>query len=362
MKIAFVIYGLGAGGAERAVTGLANHWTCKHDVVIITLVKTDPFYKLDLRVRQQYCLKTQQINTNFVKSSINVSRRILRLIKILKKEQPDVLLSFTTTPNIYAIWMGKLLKIPCIISERANHNVDKLPKTQEKVRNFSYRRLYKLIVQTQGNKKYYKALIPENKIVVIPNGVSENLQKSKKVKLENKEKIILNVGAFRDGKAQDDLIKAFAKVNNNQWQLIFLGDGPNLGKFKMLARQLNIFERIQFLGAKKNVADYYNKASVFVFTSRHEGFPNALLEALYFGLPSISTDCPHGPSDLIKDGTNGFLVSVGNQEELCNKLNLLLDREDLRYALGKAAAVRSKKYEISTIAEQWMNVIESVIA
>ncbi len=361
MKIAFLIHSLGAGGAERAVTGLANFWAEEHEVSIITLVKTVPFYKLNSKVSLLYCIEKPLQTTNIFKSSKNIFLRIVRLKNILKHLKPTIVLGFMMKTNIYAIWTTKLLNIPCIVSERANHNINKLPKTQEIIRNFSYKYTRKLVVQTSGNKRYYESNLHSNKIAVIPNGVSENLQMERKVFEKARENIILNVGAFRKGKAQDVLIRAFAKIPNIDLRLIFVGDGANLAHCRILAKELGIAEKVEFLGAKKNVSDYYKMAQMFVFTSKHEGFPNALLESLYFGVPSISTNCPHGPSDLIEDGINGFLVPVGDVDALALKIEELMRSTELQEKFRNAALESTKKYEIEAIALQWMELVKAVV-
>src|SRR5690606_22940547 len=105
-------------------------------------------------------------------------------------------------------------------------------------------------------------------------------------------------------------------IKNEDWALHIIGDGVNRNAYESLIKSLNIEHKVKLLGNKTNVDTYYNESSVFVFTSRFEGFPNALTEAMYFGLPSISTDCPSGPSELITDGYNGFLISVEDQQAL----------------------------------------------
>ncbi|MET7030263.1 glycosyltransferase family 4 protein [Sediminicola luteus] len=361
MKIAFVIYGLGSGGAERSVTGLANYFVNQHQVSIITLVKTTPFFELDPKVRLHYCLEQPKERTNPIQSITNGMVRIHRLVKLLKTEEAEVAISFMHTSNIYTIWAAKWLNLACVISERANHDVASLPKIQELLRNFSYPYSSRLIVQTEGNRKYYQKIIPSNQIEIIPNAVSFDL-KSKRQLLKNfSEKTILNVGAFRKGKAQDVLIRAFAKLSNTSWRLVFIGSGTDIDLYKALAVELGVSERIEFKGEQKDVSYYYNKASMFVFTSEHEGFPNALLEALYFGIPSISTDCPHGPADLITDGVNGFLIHVGDHEALVRKIDTLIEDQELQKSFSKKAIEQSSQYEIENIAKKWMVVIKSVL-
>lgn len=361
MKIAFVIYSLGTGGAERAVSGLANYLINSNEISIITLVKSTSFYDLDGNVQLLHCLGATQTHTNIFKSFFNGGRRINHLIKHLKSVKPDVVISFMHTSNIYSIWACKWLSIPCIISERANHAVDKIPTNHERLRNLSYPHCSKLIVQTRGNQNYYSKILPLDKISIVPNAISSIIKSNRAFKGGNKERFILSVGSFKNGKAQDVLIKAFAQLpNSSNWRLVFLGEGQNLVKFKMLVNELGLAGKVDFKGAQKDVPFYYNRAAMFVFTSEHEGFPNALLEALYFGIPSISTNCPHGPADMITEGENGFLVPVGDVNALVEKMRLLMESIELQEKFRKNALESTKKYEMEKIAAQWMEVIKAV--
>lgn len=361
MKICFLIYSLGSGGAERAVTGLANHWVKHHEVSIITLVKSKPFYQLADSVNLVYCLKEVKSTTTIKSSILDGFKRISRVIALVRQANSNVVLSFMLTSNIYAIWAAKWLHLPCIISERSNHDINRIPKIHEIIRNFSYRFANTLVVQTNGNKTYYDSVLKKVPKKIIPNAVASDL-KSYRVLDENKEKLILNVGSFKNGKAQDVLIKAFARLQPRDWRIVFLGDGPNLEKYKILASELGVEDRIDFKGAKKNVSAYYNQAKLFVFTSEHEGFPNALLEAMYFGLPSISTNCPHGPADMISDGENGFLVPVGGVDILAEKMELLMNSEALQDKFRNNALKSTQKYEMEAIAHKWMEVIKTATA
>lgn len=361
MKIVFFINTLGSGGAERAVSGLANHWVDKHDITIITFVKMTPFYKVDSKITLKYCLEQPKTYDNVFQSTKDGILRFKKLHSHLKIIKPDVVLSFMITANVYAIWACKWLKIPSIVSERANHAIDLLPQRHVQIRNVSYRHAARLVVQTRGNAEYYATWLTPGKIMIVPNAVANDLKAKRLVSKNSPKKTILNVGSFKDGKAQDTLIRAFARLPEHNWRLVFLGKGPNLEKFKALAKQLGVADRIFFDGAQKDVASYYNNATMFVFTSEHEGFPNALLEALYFGLPSISTNCPHGPADMISNGNNGFLVPIGDEVVLGKKMELLMKDEILRQTFSQNALESTKKYEMEHIAAQWIQVIDEVI-
>lgn len=360
--IAFVIYNLESGGAERVITELANSFVSDYKVFIITLVKTKPFYKLNSEVNLLYCSEKVKNRTNPLKSIVDGVSRVRTLTEIIKKNNIQLIIGFMTTSNIYAIWASKLCRIPCIVSERANHEIYKLPKLQTLIRDISYKLCNYLVVQTSANKHFYSKKLSPSKIIVIPNPIANALATKRTPKL-NKSKcnIILNVGSFKKGKAQELLISAFANIDNRGWQIIFVGDGPTKQKNLNLTKKLNLKQQISFVGKQKNIHEFYNNASLFVFTSEHEGFPNALLEALYFGIPTISTNCKHGPSELITNKKNGFLIPVGDQNMLQKKLSELMENEVLQNKFKENAMKTTERYQLDFIADVWRNYIEKLL-
>ncbi|MGP1993433.1 glycosyltransferase [Zobellia laminariae] len=361
-KIAFVIYSLESGGAERVVTELANTLILDYDITIITLVKTTPFYKLNPKVSLLFCSENLKNDTTLVKSISDGVNRVRTLYKILKKNNIQLVISFMTSSNIYSIWAAKLSGIPCIVSERANHEIFKLPKPLEIIRDLSYKFSDFLVVQTEANKAFYSRKLTSSKIIVIPNPIAESLSNKRNNEFYNtKENIILNVGSFKKGKAQELLIRAFANIENDSWQVIFVGDGPTKQENINLTKKLDIEKKIHFVGKKHEIDVYYNRARLFVFTSEHEGFPNALLEALYFGIPTISTNCKHGPADLITDKENGFLIPVGNQDILEKRMIQLMTDEVLQKNLAENAMESTEKYKILSIVELWKEYITKLV-
>jgi len=128
-----------------------------------------------------------------------------------------------------------------------------------------------------------------------------------------------------------------------------------------LSKKLRLDRIVSFEGRKKEVVNYYRKASIFISTSRAEGFPNALLEAMSMGCACVATDCLTGPSEMIENCKNGFLVEVDNVENIKEKLELLLKNESLRNEFSTRAIEKSKKYDIDSIISKWEVYIEKII-
>ncbi|WP_179319869.1 glycosyltransferase family 4 protein [Winogradskyella helgolandensis] len=356
-KIAFVIGGLTPGGAERVITNLSNSLSEDFDVIIITFIESDPFYTLNNSVKVISCFKELSRPKSFV-DSIKLNYAILKSVsKITKNEKIDLLIGFITQANIKAVLASKLNRIPCLISERNDPLKSDIPKLWIILRKYIYPRANCLIVQTKKVKQVYEGMIKTKEMVVLPNPISSELSQLRKAYNTNREKIILSVGTFNDDKRQEKIISAFHELQLRDWKLLLIGDGPNTSKLKSLIKELNLSHKVKILPKVKNVHDYYNKASIFAFASKAEGFPNVLLEAMHFGLPSLSTDCNYGPSELINNGENGFLVPVDNQSMFVKKLGELVGNDDLKMSFSIKSKESTENFLDTYVSSSWKNLI-----
>ncbi|MEZ4796629.1 MAG: glycosyltransferase family 4 protein [Flavobacteriaceae bacterium] len=359
-KIAFLIYNLGSGGAERVLSSLANNFSDNYEVHIITIVNTPLFYPLNASIKMHYCRENEITKSNVLSSLSENIRLYKKIKKTLTIEHIDLLISFMTTSNVLGSLAAKSLNIPCIISERTNPSAIKLSFIWKRLVNYAYPKADIIAVQSQSVKSFYKKIIDEKKIVILPNPLSKELSALKNPEI-NRNNVILNVGRLVRSKNQDLLIKAFSKVNDGKWKLILVGDGPMLSEYKELVNKLDLEEKVEFVGKTKDVASYYNTSKIFAFTSKYEGFPNALIEAMYFELACVSTDCPSGPSEMINHEENGFLIPVGNQNLLETYLKKLMDNELLRISFGKKGYEKSTDFEEITVANKWKSLIEKLL-
>ena len=347
MKTAFLISSLNAGGAERVVSLLANELSLTNDIVIITLSKDEPFYKLNdsITIKQLGVLK---LGTNPLESIVSNLVLIYKVTLLIRSLKIKNLICFMTTSNVLGIIAGKLSNIKVTISERAN------PKFKDVgYWNFLRRKTYKLadrlVVQSEEISNYFKSIVDERKISIIPNPIKiVNSNKNKK------KKIILTVGRVDANKNQEQIIKSFSSVKQEGWKLIICGDGSLLSKLKELVIALNMNDAVEFKGIVKNIEKQYERASIFAFSSLSEGFPNVLLEAMNYGCACISTDCPTGPSMLIKNKVNGFLIPLADEVSYTNHLQKLIDDEKNRNMLVSNAKSGLEHYSLNKVAEQWI--------
>ncbi|PCJ95909.1 MAG: hypothetical protein COA50_08090 [Flavobacteriaceae bacterium] len=360
LKIAFLINKLGAGGAERVVTTLANKLSEYFTVYIITFSKNEPFYRLKKEIQVIPCFKQIKSSENFIEA-IKSNYLLLRQIKfIIKTNKINVLIGFMTTANVLATVVAKLNNIPVIISERNNPKKQSIPKFWKLLRNITYPFANYLVVQTSQIQHYFAKKIRKDRLLILPNPISSELTLNRDIKAI-KQNILLNVGSLTEQKGQDILIKAFALTNIDDWQLVIVGEGPKREKLEILIKELGIEKNVTLLGRIKEVHKMYNTSKIFAFSSLYEGFPNALIEAMYFGLPCISTDCPTGPSELIENEVNGYLTPLNDARELAEKLKLLMHDGKKRDLFGTRAMKSVEKFNTDKVVKEWRLLIEASI-
>ena len=348
MKIAFLISSLNAGGAERVLSLLANELSLTKDIVIITLSQDEPFYKLNDSITIKH-LGVLNSGTNPLKAILSNLVLIYKITSLIKSLRIKSLICFMTTSNILGIISGKFLSnINVTISERANPNFEDVGYW-----NFLRRKTYKLadrlVVQSEEISNYFKSIIDERKISIISNPIE--IIETNKLK---KRKIILTVGRVDANKNQEQIIRSFSKVKQEEWKLIICGDGTLLSKLKELVISLNMNDAVEFKGIVKNIERQYERASIFAFSSLSEGFPNVLLEAMSYECACISTDCPTGPSMLIKNNVNGFLIPLADEISYTNHLQKLIDEEKTRNIFVSNAKSSLEHYSLNKVAEQWI--------
>jgi len=276
------------------------------------------------------------------------------LRKQVKKIRSDALLSFGGKFNAFVLLSLFRLPVRVYISDRSRPSIS-YGKFLDWLNPKVYKRATGIIAQTEKAKEILYKRTGHPNISVIGNPLRISY-----TNIEKRKKIILNVGRFIFSKKQDLLISYFAQINPEGWKLCFIGDGINLNRVKELTSELGVEDRVIFYGEVNNVEEYYKESCVFAFTSVSEGFPNALGEAMAAGLACISFDCEAGPSDLINDGVNGFLIPECDHEAYIQKLRLLINDKSLREKLGARAKERISEYSFERIGKQYLDFFEEV--
>ncbi len=368
-KILFFIPNLGGGGAERIMSLLLNYFSDKLNVVAV-FFNDKHVYSLPSKCKVyyiDYALPKKGLFRKFM--------RLIRLRKIIKRETPDVVLSFLA--NLYLIVatiFPKRLNVKLVISERNSISYTLKYSRNSELKKIVSKMLYRfadiIIAVSDGVKKdLIKTLnLNETKIEVVYNPQDiEQIQRlaTQEVKhpwlIDKKYPVIINVGRLIYQKGQDILLKAFKIINEKiDSRLIILGEGPLLEELKNLTKELGIIDKVDFVGFKKNPFAYISRSDVFVLSSRWEGFPNVLIEAMACGVPVISTDCPSGPNEIIINNINGLLVSVENWNELADNILKLLTNKDLQTKFVIKNKESIKKFALERILNQYLELFNSL--
>ncbi|MCO5279270.1 MAG: glycosyltransferase family 4 protein [Saprospiraceae bacterium] len=353
MKIFLVIPTLSQGGAERVISLLANQFISIRDVKVhlVLLAGGDLFYKINNNIIVH---KLQFVNKNKFRKSYSIILTFFKLRRLVKDQNPDVILSFLERFNSFTILATLFLKRRVFVSDRSSP-LKKLSFFNEVLRRITYKYSSGIISQTKYSQEVLFIKTKNKNIKVIPNPVREIISYSG----VEKEKIIINIGRLVPEKGQEFLIDCFSRIQNKEWKLKILGDGPLMLKLKRKVKEIGIEERVEFLGNQNNVDFWLARASIFVLTSISEGFPNALLESMCAGLPCISFDCYCGPRDIIKNGENGILIQEKNIKELVAKLDEMISDPDLRARLSKEASKVKNIYNLNVISQQYFEFITS---
>lgn len=350
---------LSSGGAERVLSILSSSFADSFDEVkyVMWLDAKYPeiFYEIDARV--------EIVKISKETGSTSILKNMLWFRKFVKREKPDLVLSFMVmvcfTVTISLLFTG----ICQVVAERNDPRFFK-NRWIRKLINYSYYSpdIKGIIMQTKWNMTYFESNILYAKTHVIHNPIDINNQLVGVALRTQKKDIIVSVGRLTSQKQQSVLVKAFATFykTHPSYRLILYGEGEERDNLANLADNLGIKERLFLPGRSKQVINDISFAKIFVMSSLYEGMSNALIEAMCVGLPCISTKVS-GATDLINDGENGFLVDTGDDKMIAEKMTMLADNPKMAETFGKKASDIYSLLSKEIICKEWIEYLYSVI-
>lgn len=333
------------GGTGRVTTEIANKLSLAgYKVTILSMYGCKPYFQLNNQVKVKYAFKQKQAFKWFLPIVI------LTLRKQLSAIDPDVLINVDTALFSYSFVSGYGLRFKNIVWEHFNFKASLNSKVRIVARRLAARKSAAIITLTQADRTYWnKGLQCKAPVYVINNPTPyKNVTYSDKTG----NRIVLSVGRLTAQKGFERLIAAWGTLNLKSWQLHIVGSGELHANLTALIKELNLEDTVKLIAATNHIEEHYQQAGIYCMSSRFEGFPMVLLEALSFGLPLISFDCDTGPSEIIT-AKNGILVENGNIPALSKALSGLMDDEQKRHALGKQAFKDAAQYNIDRIIRQW---------
>ncbi|MBI1748036.1 MAG: glycosyltransferase family 4 protein [Acidobacteria bacterium] len=366
MRIALVISSLAGGGAERNASIMANYWAARgHQVTVITLAAaTTDFYKLHKAV-DRVGLGLLSPSANWVASWLNTGRRVHRLRQAIQAARPDIIISFVDAMNLLTLMAKFGLGVPVIVMEQINPAAHPLGPAQSRWRRWLYPRAQAIVVLSAATIEWACQFVPRHRIHVLPNLVEKAAPESNAPASPLPTgRIMVAMGRLTGQKGFDLLLTAFSRcaAKHAGWSLVIMGEGDERRRLDEMAAELGVAGRVLFTGLVKNPVAILSRADLFVLSSRYEGFPLALLEAMACGLPVISFDCPTGPREIIRDGVDGLLVTPQNIVALAETMDHLMTDEQYRRRLAYRAGEVIERFGVETVMPMWDALVAGLLA
>lgn len=361
MKVLFLIHSLALGGAERVTANLANYWAEKGWHVIVATLSTNEndFYTLHPKI-ERIPLGVARESRNSVSAIANNMRSLRMVRRVLKEKRPEVAIGMMTTANIFLGLTGWRLPVSCFGSERTHPPMVPLGAMWECLRAVSYKKLDAVISLTELSAEWLRRHTSAQYVAVIGNPILWPLPMAQPVRncgewIHSKRHALLAAGRLVKEKGFDLLLQAFFRIAPDlpDWDLLIVGEGPQRVGLESQVQKLGLSDRVKMPGQVGNMSDWYDAADIFVMSSRFEGFPNAMGEAMSYGLPAVSFDCPTGPSDIIRNEVDGLLVPHMEVNALAKALARLMRDENLRARMSCRAVEVRERFAVERIAGRW---------
>lgn len=384
MKIIYCINSIShLGGIARVVIAKANALAAiEGNEVWIAYTDVDekhpePVFPLDKRVRTidlgiRYYAKDQLGLYYRIESATRLRHRHKKALeKALAPIKPDVIISVGQSEK-YLVPSLKLPRKPALVREfhyakdyrryvstsligRIKAWLTDLYDYGWKIRRYD---AIAVLTHEDFNRNWAKTKI-RDKVHVIPNPLTGG----KGILLSDlSSKTVVTIGRVAYQKNHESLIRAWSKVTKSHpdWKLCIYGDGDLYTNLKAQIMSMDLTENVYAPGAVRNASELLAQSSIFALTSRYEGFPLVIPEASAAGVPTVSYKCPCGPSDIITDGVDGYLVETGDEDTMADRICCLIEDESLRKQMGDAALKSSERFTPQKVADMWMNLFNSI--
>ena len=365
MRLTIVISSLDGGGAERVTATLANEWARRGwTVTLATLADGVDFYRLDPAVRR-VSLGLAADSHGVPEAAWRNYVRVRELRRFLRKERPDVVLAMMTTSAVLCILASLGLGMKVVVSERIHPPLLDVGWFWDRLRRLTFPLADRVVVLASESKRWLESRQKNARVVVIPNPVCLPLSCGEPFVSPDRivptdKRILLAVGRMEAQKGFDVLIDAFAGIADRfpDWMLAIAGEGSRRIALEAQTRDAGLESRVVLLGRVGNLADWYRRADLFVLSSRFEGFPNALIEAMAHGCAVVSFDCDTGPRDIVHDNVDGFLVQpVGDADSLSRVLEAAMADDAVRSRLANNALAVAQRFSLDRVMRSWDEVL-----
>ena len=347
------------GGTERVLSIIANELSKQKNkfnihILSITNENNTSYFNLENEIKNDRILKSKDVN--FKKQYFQVVKGIRHYIK---ENNIDILIDVEVIASLFSILATRFTKTKLISWEHFNFYEDNGSHLRIYARKLAARFSNCIITLTEHDKQnYLNNLDIKGKVEYIYNPIEE----VDDMECNIKSKQIISVGRLTYQKGFDmlcDVAKVVLK-DNKGWKWLILGDGEDKDKLRSKIKEYGLENKLILKGNVSNVEEYYKNSSLYVMTSRFEGLPMTLLEAKTYKLPIVSFNCLTGPSEIVKNNVNGYLINPENVEAMSNKLNILMNDENKLKEFSNNAQIDIEKFKLKPIIERWEKVLISL--
>ena len=353
MKISFIISSLSnTGGTERMTCLMANELDLHgYDVSIISLTgSANSAFELNRKVS---CLSLFP-NVQNIRQTIGFGKIVKSLRNEVVKQKSECVIIVDIGLSVFTIpaLIGKNIRM--IGWEHFNYNSNLHKKWRKYLKRISLFFLDDVVTLTQSDKKVYLSKkFRKSKITCIPNPIIVNPVRAK-AKLDNK--IAISIGRLTYQKGFDILIDIWSEIGSkdDNWQLWIVGDGELYHQLRLNIEEKGL-TRVKLLGERQDIEKLLYSSSLYLMTSRFEGLPMVLLEAVAVGVPIVSFDCETGPSEIVKD--NGYLIPMGNRQQFINKTLEIMNDDAERLKLGANSSGVLDNFDKDEIVMSWISLL-----
>ena len=346
-----------SGGTERVSVMIANELKRQgnYDILFLSLTEQgkEPFFPLESGINH-FSLGDRWISPG--PAYLPVVRKLRRFIR---EQRVEVLIDIDIVLDVLSLLAARGMNTKIISWEHSNCDYEMSVRYRRLILKYSVKRTDYVVTLTEGDKKCYKERLKrQENIRTIYNPVREALRE----KEEKKEKWIITTGRLVPVKGIDYLAETAIRVlkNHADWKWLFLGEGEERSYLEQQIAENGLEKQLILTGRVTEVDAYLEKAQIFVLTSRSEGLPMCLLEAKAHHLPCVSFNIKTGPNEIIEDGINGYLIDPFDCGKMAEKLELLIENEELRADFAAHSQDNIEKFQMEHIIENWNEVLRQL--
>jgi GalNAc-alpha-(1->4)-GalNAc-alpha-(1->3)-diNAcBac-PP-undecaprenol alpha-1,4-N-acetyl-D-galactosaminyltransferase len=356
-RLTAVINSLGAGGAERMMAILTEAWAARgwEIELILTLAGPSevPFFKPDPRIKVRHLDLYRP--SRGLRDAVSGNLRRLRVMRAaIRASRPDAVLAFMVETNVLTVLATLGLRVPVVVQEHIYSSWPPLGTPWRILRLLTYPLASSVValtpsaLATLGLAQGRRGRVVPNPVLPVSPGAVEPADPP----------AIVAMGRLVPQKGFDLLLGAFARLAaaHDRWSLEVWGDGPERAALERRRDQLGLAGRVSFPGTTQAPYDALRRGSLFVMSSRREGFPMVLGEAMACGLPVVSFDCPSGPRELIRDGIDGLLIPPEDIDALAAGMERVITDPDLASRLASRAPEVVERFSLASVLERWEGI------